>query len=89
MFMQRPIKGFLMEKQESTNSPAFIPMVYEEAQAARWEYKVLTIDPREESLPDEQHLSALGKESWALIGLLDERSSGKGNKVHYYFMRQA
>ncbi|WP_220199161.1 DUF4177 domain-containing protein [Ktedonospora formicarum] len=86
--MQRPIRGFTMEKQD-THGSAFIPMVYEAAQAAQWEYKVLTIDPREEALPDAQYLSELGKEGWVLTTILDERSTSKGGKIHYYLMRQS
>ncbi|EFH80737.1 hypothetical protein [Ktedonobacter racemifer] len=91
MHMPRIGMGYLagkMEKQESQPGSVFIPMVYEQAQAARWEYKILTVDPAEEALPDEVRLSELGAEGWVMAGLLDERSTGKGKKIHYYFLRQ-
>jgi hypothetical protein len=70
---------------------AHIPMIYEPAPSAPacWEYHVLTIDPQEASLPDTEQLNALGREGWGLAGLLDERMTGKGKLIHYYFVRQA
>jgi hypothetical protein len=67
-----------------------IPMVYEQfpAQALRWEYHVLTIDPREETLPLAERLNELGREGWILVGVLDESTTGKGGKIQYYFTRQ-
>jgi hypothetical protein len=66
-----------------------IPMVYEHIAPARWEYHVLTVEPADEGLPDEGTLNALGKDGWIMSGLLDERLSGRGTLVHYYFVRQA
>ncbi len=65
-----------------------IPMVYEQVAPPRWEYRVLTVQPVEEPLPDEDALNALGKDGWVMAGLLDERTSGRGTFVHYYFVRQ-
>jgi hypothetical protein len=72
-------------------SPAHIPMIYEPAPStpSRWEYHVLTIDLQEASLPNADQLNAFGHEGWVLVGLLDERMTGKGNLIHYYFVRQA
>jgi hypothetical protein len=69
----------------------FVPTVYEHvaAEPVRWEYHVLTIDPRETVLPDDDQLNALGKEGWILVSILDESASGKGHRVHYYFARQS
>ena len=74
-----------------TKGPAtvHIPMVYENVAPPRWEYHVLTVQPVEKSLPDEEILNALGRDGWLMAGLLDERISGRGTLVHYYFMRQA
>jgi hypothetical protein len=66
-----------------------IPMVYEQAAPSRWEYRVLTVQPAEKDLPDEERLNALGRDGWIMAGLLDERISGTGKFVHYYFVRQA
>jgi hypothetical protein len=68
----------------------FIPTVYEHVapEPLHWEYHVLTIDSREDSLPDTEQLNALGKEGWILVSILDENASGKGHRVHYYFVRQ-
>jgi hypothetical protein len=64
-------------------------MVYEKVAAARWEYHVLTVDTREASLPDAATLNELGSQGWVLTGLLDERATGKGSLVYYYFVRQS
>jgi hypothetical protein len=69
----------------------YIPMVYEKiaAEPVQWEYHVLTVDAREAPLPDAGQLNALGKEGWVLVSLLDERASGRGGLVYYYFVRRA
>ena len=66
-----------------------IPMVYEQAAPPRWEYHVLSVEPAEKALPNEGTLNSLGKDGWIMAGLLDERMSGRGKLVHYYFVRQA
>lgn len=67
-----------------------LPMVYENVPAIppTWEYRVLTIDTSERALPDAAHLNEYGQEGWVLAGMLDERKSGGGVFVHYYFVRQ-
>jgi hypothetical protein len=70
-------------------APVHIPMVYENVAPPRWEYHVLTVQPVEKGLPDEEILNALGRDGWLMAGLLDERISGGGKLVHYYFVRQA
>ncbi len=67
-----------------------IPTVYEQlpSRPLRWEYKVLSIETKETPLLGTEDLNALGKESWMMVGLQDERATGHGTKVHYYFMRQ-
>jgi hypothetical protein len=66
-----------------------IPMVYENAAPPRWEYRVLTVQPVEKDLPNEDMLNSLGRDGWIMAGLLDERISGTSKFVHYYFVRQA
>ena len=66
-----------------------IPTVYEQlpSKPARWEYQVISLETAETPFLDAEQLNTLGKESWMLIGLLDERATGRGTKVYYYFMR--
>lgn len=80
-----------MAASSEARSLAHIPMIYEPAPStpSRWEYHVLTIDPLEASLPDADQLNSFGREGWVLVGLLDERMTGKGKLIHYYFVRQA
>ncbi len=67
-----------------------IPMIYEHlpAQPLQWEYHILTVEAGENSLPDIEKLNALGREGWIMVGLLDERVSGRSTMVYYYFTRQ-
>jgi len=67
-----------------------IPTVYDTApvKQTQWEYHLLTINTREDELADAERLNELGKEGWILVNLLDERASGKGSHVYYYFVRQ-
>ena len=64
-----------------------VPMVYEHvsAEPITWEYRVLTIDTREEPLPDDEQLNELGTKGWILVGVLNLSES---TRVHYYFVRQ-
>ena len=66
-----------------------IPMVYEHTVPPRWEYHVLTVESADNALPNAGTLNALGEDGWIMTGLLDERMSGRGILVHYYFVRQA
>lgn len=67
-----------------------IPMVYENVrmEPVSWEYHVLTIDTREEALPDVARLTELGREGWLLVAVLDQAASGRGSLVQYYFVRR-
>ena len=80
-----------MSTSSEVRSLAHIPMIYEPAPSTPscWEYHVLTIDPQEASLPNADQLNAFGREGWVLAGLLDERMTGKGKLIYYYFVRQA
>lgn len=68
-----------------------LPMVYEQipVELPKWEYRVLSVDTREEALPDAALLNELGEEGWSLVGVMEEKkASGNGSIVHYYFIRQ-
>ena len=67
-----------------------LPMVYESvpAQPLTWEYHTLTVDAREEELPDTTRLSELGAQGWLLVGVLDQGATGRSSLVQYYFVRQ-
>jgi hypothetical protein len=75
----------LTEQKDVLNS-IHVPMVYERvpAEPAKWEYRVLIVDRREEDLPEVVRLNELGEQGWLLVGVLDQGNS----KVHYYFVRQ-
>jgi hypothetical protein len=89
MFTPRPTHMRMTERPE-VRPAAFIPTVYESvaAEPIRWEYHVLSVDPREAALPEEEQLNSLGNEGWILLNILDERATGRGVHVHYYFIRQ-
>ena len=80
----------LMSEQPNTRFSLPIPMVYENVRVepARWEYHILTIDAREEALPDAARLSELGREGWLLVGIVDQCATGRSSLIHYYFVRQ-
>jgi hypothetical protein len=78
----------LLSEQAHVRYSLPIPMVYENVEPAYWEYHVLTIDAREEALPDTSRLSELGREGWLLVGVLDQGATGRSSLVHYYFVRQ-
>lgn len=67
-----------------------VPMVYENVplEPVRWEYRVLTIDAREEGLLNTEQLNELGSAGWLLVGMLDQGATGRSSLVHYYFVRQ-
>ena len=67
-----------------------MPVVFERAEPQRWEYHVVTIDPREDEPLDEAVLSKLGGEGWLLAGVLPSHTLGAaGGKIVYYFVRSA
>jgi len=79
--------GILTSEQRDVRMFPPVPMVYEQvaATAPSWEYHVLTIDVRENDLPDTAQLNELGKQGWILVGVLNAENHGV---VHYYFVRQ-
>ncbi len=58
-----------------------VPMVYEQVtvEPAHWEYRVLTVDTREEDLPDAVQLNELGAQGWLLVGLLNQGARGRNS----------
>src|SRR5579863_8835306 len=77
-------------EQQGVRHTLSVPIVYERVpvEPLNWEYHVLTIDAREEALPDVARLNELGREGWLMIGAVDQRTTGKGSLVQYYFVRQ-
>jgi len=67
-----------------------IPMVYENitADPQQWDYRVLSVDTREEALPDDARLNELGAQGWLLVSVLEPRQSEAHSRVYYYFVRQ-
>ena len=80
----------IMSEQTHDRMNLPLPIVYEQlpVELPRWEYHVLTIDTREEALPDAEVLNELGAEGWSLVGVLEQSTSAKGSIVFYYFIRQ-
>jgi hypothetical protein len=70
-----------LSEQKDVHSSIHVPMVYERvaAEPVRWEYRVLTVDAREEDLPDAARLNELGAEGWLLVGVLDQRATGRSS----------
>ena len=81
--------GF-MSGQTDVRSAMPLPIVYENVPVAptHWEYRVLTIDVREDALPDAARLNELGDEGWLLVGIVDQKSNERSGLVHFYFVRQ-
>ncbi len=67
-----------------------VPMVYERVQASRvcWEYRVLSVDAREEALPVAAQFDELGSEGWLLTTILEESIGSSGRRYHYHFVRE-
>ena len=73
--------GNHLSEQKDVHSSVHVPMVYERVpvEPVRWEYRVLTVDAREEDLPDAVRLNELGAEGWLLVGVLDQRVTGRSS----------
>jgi hypothetical protein len=67
--------------QDQGNVPGrlHVPIVYEQlpVEPVHWEYRVLTVDSREEDLPDAVQLNELGAQGWLLVGVLDQVAAGR------------
>jgi len=68
-----------------------MPIVYERiTERVRWEYRVVSVDLREEPPLDEERLSALGAEGWLLASAVQPPSArDDAHTIVYYFVRQA
>ncbi len=94
MFITRTYSGLsssgLSSSDPEVRSYLPIPTVYEQytVKPPQWEYHVLSIDTHETAMPANEQLNMLGREGWVMTGLLDERATGKGSKIYYYFVRQ-
>ncbi len=68
-----------------------VPMIFERAETprARWEYRVVVVDPREQDPVDEAQLAELGAEGWLLAAVLEGASGRPGTRLYYYFVRAA
>ena len=66
-----------------------VPMIFEEAPRARWEYHVVALDPREQEPLDEAQLTELGAEGWLLAAVLEGASGRPHPHIYYYFVRAA
>jgi hypothetical protein len=69
--------------------PMPLPMVFEPAARARWEYRVVVIDPREEEPLDESRAAELGADGWLLAAVLENPAGRYGGRIYYYFVRAA
>lgn len=67
-----------------------IPTIYEQPplKQVQWQYHLVTINTKEDALPDAEKLNELGREGWILVSVVDERATGSGSCVYYYFVRQ-
>jgi hypothetical protein len=63
-------------------------MVFEPASSPKWEYRVVTVDPREEEPPTEARLAELGADGWLLAAVVDLAGQPHG-RLYYYFVRSA
>jgi hypothetical protein len=79
-----------LSEQREVPASLHVPMVYEQVsvEPAYWEYRVLTVDTREEDLLDAVRLNESGAQGWLLVGVLDQKIAERGSKVQYYFVRQ-
>jgi len=83
-------KNMLGQPDVRSSASLPMPIVYENTPLTPtlWEYRVLTVDLREEAAPDAALLNKLGNEGWLLISILDQQSSSSRSLVYYYFVRQ-
>ncbi|GAC1656002.1 MAG: hypothetical protein NVS4B12_28540 [Ktedonobacteraceae bacterium] len=86
MFVPTTSRPRMTEKPEG-RSMSYVPMVYEkfEPTPTRWEYHVLTVDTREQELPDAIQLNELGSKGWILVNVVNLSTN---TFVYFYFVRQ-
>ncbi len=66
------------------NQHASLPVVYEQLPVETWQYRIITIDLRENAPLDEENLTPLGSEGWLLCGIVQPVGT---SKLIYYFLR--
>ena len=68
-----------------------LPIVYEHvAERLQWEYRVVSVDLREEPPLDDERMAALGAEGWLLAGAVQPPGARDvSHTIIYYFVRQA
>lgn len=76
---------YLLSEARPTTPPT--PIVFEPADPTRWEYRVVTLDPREESPLDAERLNALGAEGWLLATSVTLPAGQVIERIVYYFVR--
>jgi hypothetical protein len=71
--------GYGFAEQRDIPASLHVPMVYEQVttEPVHWEYHVLAVDTREEDLPDIVQLNELGALGWLLVGILEQRLTGR------------
>ena len=62
------------------------PMVYEESERKKWEYKVITRERAAVLELGEDDLRELGADGWLLVGVLAAQT---GDRATYYLVREA
>jgi hypothetical protein len=67
-----------------------VPVIYENVPTSlpQWEYRVISVDTREQKPLDEASLNESGTQGWLLVNVQEERSAEAGTRLHYYFVRQ-
>lgn len=63
------------------------PIVFERADPALWEYRVVTLDPREDEPLNEDTLNTLGNEGWLLATTVSLPGASGTVRIYYYFVR--
>jgi hypothetical protein len=65
------------QKDERSMMAMPLPIVYENVPVTPpvWEYEVLTIDTREDALPDAALLNEKGRQGWLLVSVVEQRVS--------------
>ena len=82
MFVTSPAHTNIhLSEQPNVRHTLPIPMVYEHVstEPIPWEYHLLTIDTREQALPDVTQLNELGRVGWLLVGILDQGVSERSS----------
>jgi hypothetical protein len=76
--------------QNDVQAGLHVPMVYENvpSQPQTWEYRIVSVDTREEALPDTAQLNELGNQGWLLVGVLEQKVHENHSRINYYFVRQ-